>query len=149
MSKRWGIPTWYFFHTFAEKITENHFLKNRDECLNILKEICSNLPCPYCTDHAKQYLKNNHFDKIKTKDELKIFFFKFHNNVNKRNKKKEFDMGVTDQYKNMNMVKVWHYFRKEFFRTYYMANHFSGWMRNMLLEKLIKFLKNNISQFHP
>ena len=27
MSKRWGTPTWLFFHSFAEKITENLFKK--------------------------------------------------------------------------------------------------------------------------
>ena len=49
----------------------------------------------------------------------------------------------------MNMASVFRYFRKEFFRTYYMANHFSGWIRNMLLEKIDKFFIKEISQFHP
>ena len=40
MSKRWGTPTWYFFHTFAEKITENLFNNNRQECLELLHSIC-------------------------------------------------------------------------------------------------------------
>ena len=149
MSKRWGIPTWYFFHTFAEKITENHFIKKREECLNLLKEICFNLPCPYCRDHAKQYLKNNNFDNIRTKEQLKIFLFHFHNKVNKRKKNKEFGIEILEQYKKINIINAWKYFKNEFFRTYYMANQFSGWMRNMLLEKIIKFLKKNISQFHP
>ena len=57
MSKRWGVPTWYFFHTFAEKITENLFLSKRLECLELLEEICTNLPCPYCKEHSVDYLK--------------------------------------------------------------------------------------------
>ena len=27
MSKRWGTPTWYFFHTLAEKIHKEHLDK--------------------------------------------------------------------------------------------------------------------------
>ena len=149
MSKRWGVPTWYFFHTFAEKITENLFLSKRLECLELLEEICTNLPCPYCKEHSIDYLKKNKLLNVKTKEELKMFFFNFHNTVNKRSKKKIQNKTVLEQFEKMNMAKVCRYFRKEFFRTYYLANHFSGWIRNMLLDKLNKFFIKNISQFHP
>ena len=52
MSKRWGIPVWYFFHTFAEKITDKLFLSKREECLSLIASICSSLRCPYCKSHA-------------------------------------------------------------------------------------------------
>ena len=149
MSKRWGVPTWYFFHTFAEKITDKLFTNKRKECIDLLIEICNNLPCPYCRDHARDYIKKYKLDNVKTKEELKLYFLKFHNEVNKRTKKKIQDLKVLEIYKSMNMVKVYKYFRREFFRTYYMSNHFSGWVRNMLLEKLNKFIVKNISEFHP
>ena len=44
MSKRWGEPTWYFFHTFIEKITEEFYNKNSEKCIKIYKTICFNLP---------------------------------------------------------------------------------------------------------
>jgi hypothetical protein len=149
MSKRWGVPTWYFFHTFSEKITETLFTNKRKECIDLLIEICNNLPCPYCRDHARDYIKKHKLDNIKTKEELKLYFFKFHNEVNKRTKKKALDISALEIYKNMSMVSVFRYYRKEFFRTYYMANHFSGWVRNMLLVKIDKFFLKNISQFNP
>lgn len=149
MSKRWGVPTWYFFHTFAEKITDDLFTSKKNECIDILKDICTNLPCPYCRDHARDYIKKHKLDNIKTKEELKIYFFKFHNEVNKRTKKKILDISALEMYKNMNMVSVFRYYRKEFFRTYHMANQFTGWIRNMLLVKIDKFFIKNISQFHP
>ena len=149
MSKRWGVPTWYFFHTFSEKITEQLFKAKREECLSLLQEICNKLPCPYCRDHARDYLKKHKLENVKTKHELKMYFFKFHNEVNKRTKKKVLDISCLEIYKKMNMASVFRYFRKEFFRTYYMANHFSGWIRNMLLEKIDKFFIKEISQFHP
>ena len=126
MSKRWGTPTWLFFHSFAEKITENLFLNNREECLHLIETICKNLPCPYCKDHAKDYLKKHKFMEIKTKEELKMFFFKFHNNVNKRKKQKEESLKILEKYKTASMVNIYLYFRQEYFRTYYSANHFLG-----------------------
>ena len=33
---------------------------------------------------------------------------------------------------------------KNFFKTYYLANHFSGWIRNMQLETLKEFFKKKI-----
>ena len=50
MSKRWGTPTWLFFHSFAEKVTDNLFLNHTEECLLLLQNICHSLPCPYCKD---------------------------------------------------------------------------------------------------
>ena len=149
MSKRWGTPTWLFFHSFAEKVTDNLFLNHTEECLLLLQNICHSLPCPYCKDHARDYLKKHKFMNIKTKEELKMFFYRFHNNVNKRKKIKEEQITILDKYKNASMVNVYLYFRQEFFKTYYLANHFSGWIRNMQLETLKEFFKKNINQFHP
>ena len=149
MSKRWGVPTWYFFHTFAEKITTDLFQRKREECLSIIESICPSLPCPYCKDHARNYLKTHNFDSIKTKEELKMFLFKFHNDVNRRKKQKIESENILEQYSRVNMVNALKYFRQEFFRNYFIANHFSGWVRNILLEKLIDFFKKNISGFHP
>ena len=59
------------------------------------------------------------------------------------------DISALEMYKNMNMVSVFRYYRKEFFRTYHMENQFTGWIRNMLLVKIDKFFIKNISQFHP
>ena len=78
-----------------------------------------------------------------------MFFYRFHNNVNKRKKIKEEQITILDKYKNASMVNVYLYFRQEFFKTYYLANHFSGWIRNMQLETLKEFFKKNINQFHP
>lgn len=149
MSKRWGVPTWYFFHSFAEKITENLFNNQREECLELLSKICSSLPCPYCKDHAVNYLSKHNFMEIKTKEQLKMFFFNFHNDVNKRRKIKQEGIEILNKYKNASMVNVFLYFRQEFFRTYYLANHFSGWIRNLLLDTLVDFFKANISKFSP
>ena len=43
---KWGEPTWYLFHTLAEKINDESFPTIREELLNVFYSICSNLPCP-------------------------------------------------------------------------------------------------------
>ena len=79
---KWGEPTWFFFHTIAEKVIEQNFPKIRAELLNHIYLICSNLPCPICSEHAMKYISSINFSNIETKQQLKDFFFNFHNIVN-------------------------------------------------------------------
>lgn len=81
---KWGEPTWFLFHTIAEKIRPHDFKAIRVELLNNVYAICTNLPCPDCANHAKQYLDAINFNTIQTKDDLKTLFFNFHNSVNIR-----------------------------------------------------------------
>ena len=79
-----GKYTWYFFHTFAEKIKEDKFYSHREILFSIIKDTCSVLPCPNCRSHAIASLKNVNWDNIKTKTDFKSFLFNFHNIINKR-----------------------------------------------------------------
>lgn len=78
----WGEPTWFLFHTLAQKIQENHFQEIRVELLDIIYKICVTLPCPNCANHAKIYLDGINFNTIQTKYQLQQLFFQFHNKVN-------------------------------------------------------------------
>ena len=81
---RWGAPTWYMFHTLAEKVKEDCFGALRRELLNVIFTICANLPCPDCASHASEYMRGINFNAIKTKQNLKDLFFNFHNVVNEK-----------------------------------------------------------------
>lgn len=80
----WGEPTWFLFHTLAEKIKESYFHEMKFELFSFIRRICNNLPCPDCAKHATQYMKTVNFDAITTKEQLKLMLFNFHNEVNKR-----------------------------------------------------------------
>lgn len=80
----WGEPTWFLFHTLAEKVKPGDFDKVRLDLLNMIYNICNNLPCPTCAQHATDYIKTSQFFKIKTKEELKTFLYVFHNSINKK-----------------------------------------------------------------
>jgi hypothetical protein len=78
----WGKPTWYFFHTMAEKVKDEEFANVRKDILDIIYSICVNLPCPECATHAQHYLEKINLNTIQTKDDLKMMLFVFHNYVN-------------------------------------------------------------------
>jgi hypothetical protein len=80
----WGPPFWFFFHTLAEKVKPELFYENRDAIFGIVREICSNLPCPKCASHANQYINNINFNTIRTKQDFAMMLYEFHNSVNKR-----------------------------------------------------------------
>jgi hypothetical protein len=80
----WGAPIWFLFHTLAQKIKDESFPIIRVNLLNNIYSICSNLPCPVCSNHAIDYLNKINFNNIQSKDELIKTLYMFHNEVNKR-----------------------------------------------------------------
>lgn len=108
---KWGEAIWFLFHTLAEKIKEEHFQSNKYEMINMVKSICTNLPCPKCSDHATAYMKRLNIESIKTKQDWKDFLYKFHNEVNVRKNFAEFPYNELDsKYQNANTVNVINYF---------------------------------------
>ena len=107
MSKsEWGKVTWILFHSIIENIKDdapNNFIKMVFD--NIIL-ICSNLPCPYCKDHAMSYIKKYKKYNFDTKEKLKIFIFTFHNNVNKRLNKPIMKIDILEKYKTANLNNI-------------------------------------------
>lgn len=108
---KWGEPIWFLFHTLAEKIKGEHFQSKKYELIELVKNICANLPCPKCCDHATAYMKKLNLSSIKTKRDWKDFLYKFHNEVNQRKNFPEFPHAELDnKYKDANTVNVINYF---------------------------------------
>lgn len=112
---KWGEPTWYLFHTLAEKIKPEYYAEIRVELLNLIYTICSNLPCPSCAKHATQYLNAMNFMTLITKDSLRMMLFRFHNDVNKRKGVEEFPLDqLSVKYSAANTVNIIHNFMPYF-----------------------------------
>jgi hypothetical protein len=108
---KWAQPTWFLFHTLAEKIREDSFPIIRTELLNIIYTICCNLPCPDCAKHARAYMDGVNFDAIQTREHLRIMLHRFHNEVNKRKGYPQFPYEeVGPKYSAANTVNIIHYF---------------------------------------
>ena len=80
----WGEPVWFLLHTLSYKVKEDIFLEFKDDLIRIIYTICTNLPCPTCSEHAKTYLDRINTKAIQTKEQLKLMLFTFHNVVNKK-----------------------------------------------------------------
>ena len=115
----WGEPTWFFLHTTAEKVKNESFGIVRFELLKHIYNICTNLPCPYCSAHAKIYLNSINFNSISTKEELKLMLFTFHNVVNVKKHRPLFPIGDLDaKYSRANTRNIFKYFIVHFNDTY-------------------------------
>lgn len=103
----WGAAIWYFFHILAEKVKKDDFKLIKQELFNMVTNICSNLPCPDCSNHAKKYVSNIDINAIKTKEDFKIMFLDFHNYVNKRKNKPIFTYDeLNEKYSKGNINKI-------------------------------------------
>ena len=103
----WGPFIWYFFHSIAHKVKETEFLNVRATLLNLVYMICSNLPCPNCSQHAKTYLDQTNFQTIQTREQLRTFFWTFHNTVNQRKHIPDFPYsGLGDKYSSAILPNV-------------------------------------------
>ena len=103
----WGPAIWFLLHTLAEKIISANFLTIRSELLTNIFSICTHLPCPVCSEHAKEYLGKINFNSIQTKDDLKLMLFQFHNVVNQRKGHPIFTIDeLNTKYKQANTVKI-------------------------------------------
>ena len=106
MSKIWSNATWNFFHIFAENVNESFYNRNKDICLQIIKTICSILPCPYCKAHATHYMKNITIQHLPTKTHFRNMLFTFHNSVNSRLHKPKFLIQNLTRYKGIDIVRA-------------------------------------------
>lgn len=103
----WGEPIWTFFHTLAEKIKPEYYQGKARELFDIISLICKNLPCPICTEHASKYLNKINILSLKTKDDMKLMLFQFHNEVNKRKQYPQFPLSELDtKYANAVTINV-------------------------------------------
>ena len=145
---RWGAPTWMFFHTLAEKVRDDQFPLIRVPLLNMVSNVCANLPCPDCAKHAREYMSKINFNAIRTKDDFKDLFFVFHNVVNERKGFPIADKTELDKYANYSLVSVitnfMYYFENRHMSPRLMADDFS---RRKVAHEIKKWLSENITAF--
>lgn len=146
---KWGEPTWFLLHTLSEKVKNDSFALIRNELLQNIYNICTNLPCPVCSEHAKQYLNSINFNSILTKQDLKIILFNFHNQLNA---KKGFPIftenELYEKYSKANTINIIYNFMDSFLEKdkipQMMAN---GMFRRRIASKLGEWFTNNIIHF--
>jgi hypothetical protein len=146
---KWGEPTWFLFHTLAEKVREESFSQIRVELLNTIYSICANLPCPDCAEHASAYMNGINYKAIQTKQQLKQMLYSFHNTINAKKGFSIFPANELDsKYSNMGLIRVIYnfmpYFQDKSKSIRMIANDFH---RSRIAEQLKKWFNANIKYF--
>jgi len=146
---RWGPSTWFLFHTLAEKINEEDFDKLKNELIDLIKGICINLPCPNCSNHATQYIQNLNYISIRNKNDLKIFLFNFHNDVNRRRNVKLFSLDeLNSKYSKSNTLNIINNFISVFQYKNKSFNMIANEMQKQRQLEIFKaWIKTNIQSF--
>lgn len=148
---KWGEPIWFFFHTLAHKVKEDEFPRIKDELLNIIYNICNNLPCPMCAAHATEYMNKINFKTIATKKDLKDLLFVFHNTVNER---KGFPMFLYEDLDKKYNTAITRNIIINFFNTFQVKNNSIHMMandmyRSRLTVQLKDWFNKNYMCFDP
>ena len=126
----WGTPTWFLFHSLAEKVNEEKYKIHYMVMWNFIKEVCSALPCPFCKTHAVNYTNGIPITSINTKEKLITTLFNFHNDVNKRTKKPVAGKIILEKYKSSNLNNILKLFNERFFVSYIGTRQFDDWIKN-------------------
>ena len=145
----WGNTIWYLFHTIAHKIKEEEFLNSKKDLIFLINTICSNLPCPECSNDAINILNKVDLNKINTKQEFKIFLFNFHNHVNKKLEKQIFnEKDLDDKYSKANILSLYKNFNIIFLSNSNIPQLMSqSFHRQYNLPKINNILNNLLSKY--
>jgi hypothetical protein len=147
----WGQPTWYLFHTLAQKVHEDTFPEIRQELLTIISTICNNLPCPDCANHATQYMNSLNMNVIQTKRDLINMLFQFHNTVNARKHFQQFSYAeLESKYSSANTVNIIQYFIQVFSKPNYSGRvSVNNFHKTRFIAQLKAFFSTKLTYFDP
>lgn len=145
----WGEPTWYLFHTLAQKVKDETFPEIRQELLNIITTICNNLPCPDCANHATQYMNSLNLNVIQTKRDLINMLFQFHNVVNSRKGFVQFSYDELEpKYSSAITVRIIQHFMNSFDKPSYSGRvSVNNFHKGRFITQLKKFFSTKLTYF--
>lgn len=144
----WGKPTWTLLHCLVEKTKQEYFTQIKEQLIQQIYIICTNLPCPYCSSHAKTYLSKINFKAITTKEELKYMLYLFHNTVNKDKNYVIVNESILDTYKQYSIVSVFNEFIRHFSDKNKGSKLIAGSLfRHGITINLKKWFQENINKF--
>jgi len=144
----WGPPTWIFMHTLAEKIKDESFPIIGPNLILALIQICNNLPCPECSQHAKQFWNKVKTGNIASKTDLINLLFVFHNMVNKRKRFPPFKYVDLQYYKTRNVIETHNKFANNFNTKGNMNLINESFHRSRMLYSLKTWVMTNLIHFN-
>lgn len=145
----WGPIVWNTLHIIATKIKDECFEAERVDILNIITQICSNLPCPLCASHAMGMIKKHKLKQVKSKNELITFIYLMHNEVNKRLNKNVKKKEILATYEIMNFKDtLTKYYIMNLNQKYNQKLMIHTFHKNEFLKSFYAFFNKNIEKFN-
>ena len=146
--EEWGNACWYLFHTLAEKLKQDQE-SEIPALFNEIKNICGNLPCPTCSEHATTMLSTLRPNSIKTKDDLINVLVEFHNSVNGRLKKPLFTREeCREKYKKAVLINIVNHFIHVFDKPTGIDHYMMYTVqRNNCLKRFISYIRENAVKY--
>jgi hypothetical protein len=141
--EEWGPPIWKLFHTLCHKIKPEYFSQYGKELFLFIFRICCNLPCPECSQHAKQFLSKVSVPSLKVKEDLINIIYIFHNSVNQRKKKGLYSFENINDYGNNDIKNVYNQFIRVFHTKGNMNLLTESFQRDMLVKQFKAWLTKN------
>lgn len=143
----WGPPVWNLLHTMAAKVKEDKYHTIYLPLYNYVIQICYNLPCEICSNHAKSFLHKIKPHDLKKKSDLINLLYVFHNLVNKLKEKKMYKYEELSIYNHYNLVTVFNQFSKNYNTKGNMKLLASSFHRNRILFDFKSWLLQNMGCF--
>lgn len=150
MSKeQWGRATWYLFHTLSHNLKPER-TDLVGPLLNVILNMCANLPCQDCSGHAERTMASLRKDMIKTPRDLAMMMWMFHNKVNERLRARHMTLEEHDEmYSRARLVEVVNHFMAVMNQR--MGNERAmvySMSRRNAVAGVLKFVKNNVDAFN-
>lgn len=146
---KWGPPIWTLFHTLAEKMREDKFSQIGIPLFHMIRKICTNLPCPDCSQHATQFFSRINMSLIRSKANLRHLLFFFHNQVNKRKNKPPFVFDNLNNYSRVPLLIAYRNFLSVYKTKGNMKLLADNFQRTIIIKEFDAFLRANSDCFVP
>ena len=145
----WGPPIWTLFHVLAEKINERAYPFYVGQLFSVIKNICSSLPCPECTQDATIFLGKIKLQDLKTKTDFKNMIYLFHNHVNVKKRKRLYNYSNLEIYKKYNIIKVFNSFISIYHTRGNMNLLAESFRRQLIVKNVKNWFSRNFRIFAP
>tara|TARA_B110000858_G_scaffold198523_1_gene266181 strand:+ start:6778 stop:7248 length:471 start_codon:yes stop_codon:yes gene_type:complete len=145
----WGTFTWILLHWASQQIKEEYFASERNKLIKIVEDICGNLPCPSCREHAVSYINRVPLANIQNKNDFVNYIYHFHNSVNIRGKKQYEPFTIMEKYNKVNFSLLMDSWNARFvYGNGIQRNDFMAKNRLLTLKKEINtYFKENSHKF--
>ena len=143
----WGPATWTLFHVLAEKVNEFVYPRIVGQLFDVIKRICSALPCPECSQDATIFLSKVRLHELRSKNDFKNMIYMFHNYVNSKKRKPLYNYANLEIYKRYNIVSVFNRFISVYHTKGNMKLLAESFQRQIVLKTFKQWIRENIRNF--